>query len=121
LRTRHWGVFTLQGLKDLLRGFGLWYCESCGIGENEKVKHDSTTQRFFCRCCWNRRGVIFFGVVRKITASRENRGELLGDEVVKSAWHRNCTLQVALIEFEQRTASTGQEMGVSFHIAKQLC
>jgi len=33
--------------KDLLRGFGLWYCESWGIGENEKVKHDSTTQSFF--------------------------------------------------------------------------
>jgi len=30
-RTRYWGVFTLQGLKDLLRGFGLWYCESWGI------------------------------------------------------------------------------------------
>jgi len=24
LRTRYWGVFTLQGLRDLLRGFGLW-------------------------------------------------------------------------------------------------
>ena len=85
LRTRYWGVFTLQGLKDLLRGFGLWYCESWGIGENEKVKHDSTTQSFFCRCCWNRRGVILFSVVRKITASRENRGEPLGDQVVKTA------------------------------------
>jgi len=31
LRTRYRGVFTLQGLKDLLRGFGLWYCESWGI------------------------------------------------------------------------------------------
>ena len=36
-----------QGLKDLLHGFGLRYCESWGIGKNEKVKHDSTTQRFF--------------------------------------------------------------------------
>ena len=85
LRTRYWGVFTLLGLKDLLRGFGLWYCESWGIGENEKVKHDSTTQSFFCRCCWNRPGVILFSVVRKITASRENRGEPLGDQVVKTA------------------------------------
>jgi len=37
----------MQGLKDLLRGFGLWYCENWGIGENEKVKPDSTTQRRF--------------------------------------------------------------------------
>jgi len=29
--------------------------------------------------------VILFSVVRKIAASRENRGELLGDEVVKTA------------------------------------
>jgi len=47
LRTRYWGVFTLQGLKYLLGGFGLWCCESWRIGENEKVKHDSTAQRFF--------------------------------------------------------------------------
>ena len=47
LRIRYWGVFTLQGLKDLVRGFDLWYCESWGIGENEKVKPDSTTQRCF--------------------------------------------------------------------------
>jgi len=31
LRTRYWGVFTLHGLKDLLRAVGLWYCESWGI------------------------------------------------------------------------------------------
>jgi len=31
LRTRYWGVFTLQGLKDLRRGHGLWYCEGWGI------------------------------------------------------------------------------------------
>jgi len=55
----------------------------------------------FCRCCWNRRDVILFSVVRKITASRENRGELLGDQVTKTASHRNCTLQVTLIEGEQ--------------------
>ena len=36
---------TMQGLKDLLRGFGLWYYESWGIGENDKMKPDSTTQR----------------------------------------------------------------------------
>jgi len=42
-----------------------------------------------------------FGVVRKITTSRENRGELLGDEVMKTASHRNCGLQVTLIEIEQ--------------------
>jgi len=45
--------------------------------------------------------VILFKVVRKITASRENRGELLGDEVMKTASQRNCTLQVTLIDFEQ--------------------
>jgi len=45
--------------------------------------------------------VILFSVVRKITASRENREELLGDEVMKTASHRNCTLQLTLIEFEQ--------------------
>jgi len=55
----------------------------------------------FCRCCWNRRDVISFSAVRKITASRESRGELLGDQVMKTASHRNCTLQVTLIEFEQ--------------------
>ena len=87
--------------KDLLRGFGLWYCESWGIGENEKVKPDPLYKGAFCRCCWNRRDVILFRVVRKITASRENRGELLGDDVMKTASHRNCTLPVTLIEFEQ--------------------
>ena len=45
--------------------------------------------------------MILFNVVRKITASRENRGELLGDEVMKTASHHNCALQVTLIEFEQ--------------------
>jgi len=45
--------------------------------------------------------VILFGVVRKITASRGNRRELLGDEVLKTASHRNCSVQVTLIEFEQ--------------------
>jgi len=52
-------------------------------------------------CNWNHRDVILFSVVRKITASRENRRELLGDEVMKTASHRNYTLQVTLIEFEQ--------------------
>jgi len=47
LRTRYRGVFTLEGLKDLLRALGPWYCESWGIGENEKVKADSTTERCF--------------------------------------------------------------------------
>jgi len=45
--------------------------------------------------------VILFSVVRKITASSENRGELLGDEVTKTASHRNCTLHATSIEFEQ--------------------
>jgi len=45
--------------------------------------------------------VIVFSVVRKITASRENRRDLLGDEVMKTASHRNCTVQETLIEFEQ--------------------
>jgi len=55
----------------------------------------------FCRCSWNRRGVILFSAVRKITARRENRRELLGDEVMKTASQCNCTLQVTFIEFEQ--------------------
>ena len=99
--------------------FGLWYCESWGIGENEKEKAGSTTQRCFLRCCWNCRDVILFTVVQKIIASRENRGELLGDEVMKTASHRNCRLRVALIRIW--TASPGQEMGISFYIAKPLC
>ena len=37
----------------------------------------------------------------KLTASRENRGELLGDEVMKTPSHRNFSLQVTLVEFEQ--------------------
>jgi len=45
--------------------------------------------------------VILFSGVRKITASRENREELLGDEVMKTASRRNCASQVTLIEFEQ--------------------
>ena len=44
--------------------------------------------------------MILFSVVRKITASREIRGELLGDEVMKTASHRNRTLQVTK-EFKQ--------------------
>jgi len=44
--------------------------------------------------------MILFSVVQKVTASRENRRQLLGDEVMKTASHRNCTLQVTLIEFE---------------------
>jgi len=34
-------------LEDLLRALGLWCCESWGIGENENVKADSTTERCF--------------------------------------------------------------------------
>jgi len=45
--------------------------------------------------------VILFSVVRKITASIENRRELLGDKVMKTASHRNGTLQATLIKFEQ--------------------
>jgi len=93
LRTRYWGVFTLHGLKNLLSAFGLWYCESLGIGEKEKVKPDSTAQNCSCKCCWNRRDVNLFRVVREIKASRENRGELLGDQVMKTASHRNCRLK----------------------------
>jgi len=69
--------------------------------------------------------VILFSVVCKITASRENRRELLGDEVMKTASHRNCTVQVTSIEFEQLDMGvcfyTGLEMGVCFYTAKPLC
>jgi len=49
LQFQYWGVFTLQGIRRfaLLRALGLWYCESWGIGENEKVKANSTTERCF--------------------------------------------------------------------------
>jgi len=36
-----------EEFEDLLRALGLWYCESWGVGENEKVKVDSTTDRCF--------------------------------------------------------------------------
>jgi len=55
--------------------------------------------------------VILFSVLRKITASRENRGELLDDEVMKTASHRNCTVQATLIEFEQLLQGRKQELG----------
>ena len=42
------GAFLLRGIKDLLHALGLWYCESWGIGENEKLKAVSTAQR----CIW---------------------------------------------------------------------
>jgi len=61
--------------------------------------------------------VILFSVVRKITASKENRRELLGDEVMKTASHRNRTVQVTLIEFEQLYRAGN----MSFYAAKPLC
>ena len=33
--------------EELLCALGLWHCESWGIGENKKVKADSTTERCF--------------------------------------------------------------------------
>jgi len=47
LRTRYWGVFTLQGLKDLLRALGLCYCESWEIGENEDESRFHYTKVLF--------------------------------------------------------------------------
>ena len=73
----------------------------------------------FRRCSWNRRDVILFSVVRKITVSRENRRELLGGEVMKTASHRDCTLQVTLNRIW--SDSTGQEKGVCFYTAKPRC
>jgi len=99
--------------------FGLWYCESWGIGENEKEKAGSTTQRCFLRCCWNCRDVILFTVVQKIIASRENRGELLGDEAMKTTSHCNCSLQVTLLQFEQLLQVRKWEL--SFYNAMPLC
>jgi len=54
--------------------------------------------------------VILFSVTRRITDSRENRGELLGNEVMKTTSHRNCSLQVTLIEFEQLLQSRKLEL-----------
>jgi len=68
----------------------------------------------FLSVLWNRRDVILFTAVRKITASRENRGELLGDEVMKIASHCNCSLQVALIEFEQLLQGRKWELVFTF-------
>jgi len=53
--------------------------------------------------------VILFRVVQKITASKENCRELLGDEVMKTTSHCNYTVQVALIEFEQLLYRAGNE------------
>jgi len=55
--------------------------------------------------------VILFSVLRKITASKENRGELLDDEVMITASHRNCIVQATLIEFEQLLQGRKQELG----------
>ena len=54
--------------------------------------------------------MILCSVVRKITASRETRGELRGDEVMKTTSHRNCTLQVTFKEFEQLLQSRKWEL-----------
>jgi len=72
----------------------------------------------FHRCSWNRRDVSVFSVVPKTTAIRDNHRELLGDEVMKPALHRKCTLQVT---YRIWTASTGPEKGVCFYTAKPLC
>ena len=56
----------------------------------------------------------FYLAVRKITASRENRREPLGDEVMKTASHRHCTLQVTLIEFEQLLQGRKWELVFTF-------
>ena len=74
----------------------------------------------FCTCGCNRRDVILFSVVRKITASRENRRELLGDEVMKTASHRNCTVQVTLVEFEQLFCRAGNG-SLFLYTANPLC
>ena len=88
--------------EDLLRAIGLRYCKSWGIVKMKRWELIPLIQKgAFRRCGWNCRDVILFSVVRKITASRENRRELLGDEVMKTASHRNCTVQVTLVEFKQ--------------------
>jgi len=59
--------------------------------------------------------VILFRVVRKITPSRENRRELLGDEVMKNASHRSCTVQVTLTESEQLVQGRNWEFVFTLH------
>ena len=61
----------------------------------------------FSRCSWNRREVILFSIIQKITASKENYRKLLGHEVMETASHRNCTVQVTLKEFEQLLYKAG--------------
>jgi len=41
------GAFLHEEFEDSLRALGLRYFESWAIGENEKVKADSTTERCF--------------------------------------------------------------------------
>jgi len=62
--------------------------------------------------------VVLFSVVRQITASRENRRELLGDEVMKTVSHCNCSLQVTLTEFEQLLQ--GRKLGSVFTLQRHF-
>jgi len=63
--------------------------------------------------------LILFGTVRKLTASREIRRELLGDAVMKTASHRNCTLQVTWTDFEQLLQ--GRKWQFVFTLCRDLC
>ena len=76
------GRFYTARTQDLLRAIGLWCCESWEWVKMRRGKLIPLHKGALCRCGWNRRDVILFCVVRKITASRENRGELLGDAII---------------------------------------
>jgi len=107
--TRYWGVFTLQGTRRFPSCD--WPMVWRKLGNRWKWRGGSWFHHR--KVFWNRRDVILFSVVRKITASRENRRELLGDEVMKTASHR---IVIALLKWLNRiwTASTRKEMGVCF-------
>jgi len=79
-RTRYWGVFTLQGIRKFASCAWPTPYGIAKAGEYVKGKRLKLIPRqkgAFRRCSWNHRDVVLFTVVRTITASRENRRELM--------------------------------------------
>ena len=85
LRTRYWSVFTLQATRRFASCS--WPMVLRKLGNRWKWKGESW---FHCRKVFflglvGIADVLIFGVVRKTASGRENRRELLGDEVMKTA------------------------------------
>jgi len=97
LRTRYWGVFAPQDTQRF--ALCAWPMVLQKLGNRWNLiplqKGD------FQMCSWNRWDVVLFIAVWKITPSRKNLRELLGDAVMTTVSHHNCTIEVTLIEFEQ--------------------